>query len=260
MDDRIELNKYAAAVWRGKWLILAAIVVAGLVTAAYRYKQRATYTAVALIRIGRVWKESLEDPYITAELINSPGFLDDAARKLSIKPGELRRAIRATAVGAGPQRASYPILVRVVASTDSADQSIRLAQNVADEVVARHQLIFDQALAPHADTQRRLEELQRATGAPTNASLDALVKLEQELGEVRSSNSSPTLTEKTHLLGPIARESVVRPDIFQPAAVAAFSAGLVAVAAAILIALVAARPRNAGLAAAEKELSDVTPG
>jgi hypothetical protein len=260
MDDQIELNKYATTVWRGKWWILAAIVLAGLGTAAYRYRQPATYTAVALIRVGRVWKEPLEDPYITAEIVNSHGFLEEVAHKLSIKPGQLRRAIHATAVTAGPPRATYPILVRVSASTDSNEQSMRLAEGIAAEVVANHQALFDQAMAPHLDTQRHLEELARTGGPAANASLDAQIKLEQDLGEVKSSNTSPTLTEKTRLLGPVTAQGAVKAGVWQPAAVAAVSAALVAVAAVILIGVLDTSPRNARLGAPEKELSDVTPG
>jgi capsular polysaccharide biosynthesis protein len=264
MDDRIEFNKYATAIWRGKWLILAAAVIAGAATAAYRYRQPPTYTAEALIRIGRVWKEPLEDPYVTAEFINSQGFIDDVAHKLSMKPGQLRRAVRAAAVTAGPQRSSYAILVRITSSTDSSDQSIQIAERVANEVVAAHQAVFDQAIAPHLETQRRLEELARANAPTTNASLDAQLKLDQELGEIKSSNTSPTMTEKTRLLGPAARQSVTKPEVWQPAAIAAFAAAAVAVAAAVLIGLAGDRqpvPRQpAPLAAADKELSDVTPG
>lgn len=251
MDEQLELNKYAGAIWRGKWLILAAILVAGFVTAAYRYKQPATYTADAVIRVGRVWKEPLEDPYVTAEIVNSQSFADEIAHKLSMKPGQLRRAVRATAVTAGPQRASYPILVRITASTDSVDQSIRLADAVVGEVVANHQAIFDQAMAPHIETQQRLEELERATAAAPAPSLEARVKLEQELGEIKASNTSPTITEKTHLLGPAARQAVVRPEVWQPAAIAAFSAGLITVAAAVLIAI-------AGPAAGSSPISSAT--
>src|SRR5262249_49494822 len=149
----------------GKWLILAAIVLAGLGTAAYRYKQPATYTAEGLIRIGRVWKEPLEDPYITAEIINSQGFLDKVAYDLSMKPAQVRRAIRATAVTAGPQRSSYPILVRILASANSADQSMQLAESAAADTVGRHQNLFDHAMAPHLETQQHLEELLRTAGS-----------------------------------------------------------------------------------------------
>jgi len=260
MNDRIELNKYAAAVWRGKWLILAAIVLAGLGAAVYKYKQPPSYTAEALIRTGRVWKEPLEDAYSTAETINSQGFLDSAAHKLSMKPGQLRRAIRASVVTAGPQRSSYPILVRVSASTTDADQSMHLAEAVANEVVTAHQVIFDQAMAPHLETQHRLEELAGNDKPATFGSLDAQVRLEQALGDVKASNTSPTITEKTRLLEPVARQSVAKPDIWQPAAVAAFSAGLVATAAAILLAFLSASSHPAALATADKELSNVTPG
>jgi hypothetical protein len=260
MDDQIELNNYVAAVWRAKWWILAAIVLACLGTAGYRYRQPATYTAVAQIRVGRVWKEPLDDPYLTAELVNSHGFLDDVAHKLSIKPGQLRRAIRASAVTAGPPRTTYPILVRISASTDSSDQSMLLAEAVATEVVARHQTLWEQAMAPHLDTERHLEELAKNAGPAANAPLDARIKLEQELGEIRSSNTSPTITEKTRLLGPVTPQGVTRATVLQPAAVAGVSAGIVAMSAAVLISFLGTSPSRARLVAPDKELSDVTPG
>jgi hypothetical protein len=267
MDNQVELNKYTGAVWRAKWWILAAIVLAGLGTAGYRYRQPATYTAVALIRIGRVWKEPLEDPFQTAEVVNSHGFLDEVARKLSIKPGQLRRSIQASAVTAGPARATYPILVRVSASTDSNDQSIQFVEAVATEVVARHQTLWDEAMAPHLETERNLEELAKSSAAASGASLDARIKLEQELGEIRSSNRSPTITEKTHILVPVTPQGVARPTIWRPAAVAAVSAGLVVMSAAVLIAFAGSSPRQARLGAADKaadkenkELSDAASG
>ena len=260
MDDEIELNRYADAVWRAKFWILAAMVLAGLGTAGYRYRQPATYTAVALIRVGRVWKEPLEDPYITAEVVNSRGFLDEVAHKLSIKPAQVRRAIRASAVTAGPARANYPILVRISASTDTADQSVQLAEGAAAEIIASHQALFDQAMAPHLDTERHLEQLAGTGGPAANAPLDARIKLEQDLGEIRSSNTSPTITEKTRLLGPVTPQGVTRATIWQPAAIAAVAAGLVALSAAVLIAFVGISPRRARMGAPDKELSDVTPG
>ena len=260
MDDQIELNNYVAAVWRAKWWILAAIVLAGLGTAGYRYRQPATYTAVALIRVGRVWKEPLDDPYSTAEFVNSHGFLDEVAHNLSIKPGQLRRAIRASVVTAGPPRATYPILVHISASTDSNDQSVRLAEAVADEIIASHQSRFDLAMAPHLDTERHLDELTKDAGLAANAPLDARIKLEQELGDIRSSNTSPTITEKTRLLGPVKPQGVVRATVLQPAAVAAVSAGLVAMSAAVLISFLGTSPSRERLVAPDKEFSDVTPG
>jgi uncharacterized protein involved in exopolysaccharide biosynthesis len=257
MDDRIEFDRYASAIWRGKWLILATIVVAAVATAAYRYRQPPAFTAEALLRIGRVWKDPLEDPYLTAEIINSQGFLDEVAHKLSIKPAQLRRAIRATAVGAGPQRTSYPILVRILASTDNADQSTRFAETVAGEIVTRHNALFDQAMAPHLDTQHRLEQLEQAVA---NASIDARVNLERELGQTRAFNDSAAITERTRLLGPVARESVARADVLQPAALAAFLAGLVAVAGAVIVAFLSPQSNRARPGAADKELSDVTSG
>jgi len=213
MEEEIKLNEYIASIWRWKWLILIAIVLAGLVTA-YSESGPSACTASALIQVGKAWKEPLEDLYTTSELINSDGFLNALASKLGTTPDRLKSELHAETITVGPQRASHPILVRVTAGTDSFDESARLVQAAADEVISRHQKLYDQAMAPHLEHQRQLESAV-ATGG---RSADDMVKLLAALDEVKSNNTSPNITDKTYLIegvtpGPVTKQALLRPTI-----------------------------------------------
>ena len=229
-EEEITLDRYLIAVWRAKWFILLLVLASAGAAALLALRQPTLHTAAALIKVGRVWKEPLEDPYVTTEIANSQGFKHELAAKLSVRPNQLRSGVQAETVTAGPQRSRYPILVRVTASTESEDLSLRFAQAVADELVARHDKLFDTALAPHKDSQQRIEERLKEPALPR----ELVVRLEGELDEIKSSNMSPTVTEKTHLLGPIVKGAVVRPSIWRGVAVAALLAALAGLAAALV--------------------------
>jgi hypothetical protein len=244
-EDEIRLDRSFQAVWRARWLILAGTLLAAAITAVMGFREAPIHTANALIRVGRVWKEPLEDPYVTSEMVNSAGFINEVAPSLGIRPGILKRSVRAEPVTAGPARSAYAILVRISASTESQDESDRIAALVCDAVIAAHKKKYDDAMMPHVELQRRLEERyaqERFTEArdPRTMSPDALLKLEREIDEVKSSNTSPTQTEMTHLVAAVAAGPVSRPPVARNAAVAA----LVAVAALTLIFAVAGQVAN----------------
>jgi capsular polysaccharide biosynthesis protein len=222
MDDEINLNSYIASIWRWKWFILAATALAGVVTTYFESKP-ATYTASALIQVGKAWKEPLEDLYTTSEVINSDGFLNALASKLGTTPGRLKNALHAETITVGPQRASHPILVRVTAGTGSSDESARLVQAAADEVISRHQKLYDQAMAPHLEHQRQLESAV-AAGA---RSADDMVKLLAALDEVKSNNLSPNITEKTYLIEDVTPGPVTKPALLRPTITACLIAGII---------------------------------
>ncbi len=229
-EEEISLDRYLIAVWRAKWFILLLVFAAAGLAALLNLRQPQLHTATALIKVGRVWKEPLEDPYVTTEIANSQGFFRELAAKMDVRPNQLKSSVRAETVTAGPQRSRYPILVRITASTESEDLSAGFAQAVADELIARHEKLFDAALAPHTDSQRRIEERLKEPALPR----ELAVRLESELDEIKSNNTSPTVTEKTHLIGPVARGNVVRPSIWRSVAVAALLAALAGLAAALV--------------------------
>lgn len=268
MPEEIPLNQYIGYVWRAKWLILLAAVVAGAAVGVYQYKRPAVYTSQALLQVGRVWKEPLEDPYLTAELINSPSFLREIAPKLGAKTGVVRRSIHATTISAGPQRASYPILVSITATAESSSDAATFAKVVAEEVIARQDVLYDESLKPHQDYRKQLESILAPTGvlagekkttnpkdspngteptgtAPSSTGpappiSEALAKALHDYDEVRSFNESPSITQRTRLLSDVAPGASSKAQVTSPAAIAAVLAVLIAAAAAVAIGVLSA--------------------
>ena len=251
-EDEIRLDRSIHAIWRAKWLIVAGTLLAAAITAFMGLREAPIHTANALLRVGRVWKEPLEDPYVTSEMVNSAGFINEVASSQGIKPGTLKRSIRAEPVTAGPARSAYPILVRITASTETQDESARIAGLVSDAVIADHKKKYDDAMAPHVELQRRLEERYAELRNGKAVSPDELLKLEREIDAVKSSNTSPTQTEMSHLVGAVASGPVLKPPIARNAAVAA----LVAAAALTAIAAIAGQVSNLSTAAPTQKQAD----
>ena len=233
-EQEIRLDSFFKWVWRGKWLIIFLVVVASGAAAVMGLRQPEIHTSVALIEVGRVRDKPLKDIYVTVEIANSPGFIQDVAAKSGIRPGQLSRSVQVGALESGAPRSVYPILIRVTAQTESADESVRLAQAVADEIVSRHEILFDQAMAPYLERQRQLEQRLKELGSQP-PDRDFAFKLESELDQVKASNSSPTSTEKTHLIEKVVPGATIRPNIWRGAATAGLIAAIAGVAVACLV-------------------------
>src|SRR5438128_8414689 len=152
-EEDIRLDGFFKWIWRGKRLIIFLVILASGLAAVMGLRQPQLSTTAALIEVGRVWGKPLKDIYVTVETANSPGFIQEVAAKAGVKPGQLSRSVQVAAVESGVPHSIYPILIRVTAKTESADESVRLAQAVADEIVARHEKLFDEAIAPHLEHQ-----------------------------------------------------------------------------------------------------------
>jgi hypothetical protein len=223
-------------VWRAKWLVIIAVAGAAALNAFLGFRQPTLYTATALVEVGRVWKEPLEDTYATTEIVKSAGFQHRLAEKTGIRPGQLRRSIQADTITAGPRRSSYPILMRITATTESFDESQRLAGAVAEAVIEDHNKLFDEALAPRLERQQRLEAIlkdESLNSAPGGREL--AFKLQAELDDVKSNNISPTVTERTRLVEAVVPGSTIAPSVWRGVAISAILALLASVTAVILL-------------------------
>lgn len=233
-DEEIRLDSFFKWVWRGKWLIIFLVIVASGLAALMGLRQPEAHTATALIEVGHVWGKPLKDIYVTVEIANSPGFIQEVAAKAGVKPGQLGRSVQVSAVESGVPHSIYPILIRVTAKTESADESVRLAQAVADEIVARHEKLFEEAIAPHLERQHSLEQiLKEVQSSP--AERDFALKVKKELDEERANNSSPLSTGKTRLIETVVPGATNRPDIWRGAATAGLMAAIAGVAVACLV-------------------------
>jgi hypothetical protein len=233
-EDEIRLDSFFKWIWRGKWLIIFLIVLAGGLSVWFGRQQPETHTAIALIEVGRVWGKPLKDIYITVEIANSPSFMQDVASKAGIKAGHLNRSVQVSALESGVPHSIYPILIRVTSKTETADESVKLASLVADEIIARQEKLFDEAMAPHLEHQHQLENRLNGIGS-SPADRDYAVRVENELAEVRASNTSPISTEKTHLVERVVPGATSRPDVWRGAATAALLAAVAGVALACAI-------------------------
>jgi hypothetical protein len=235
-EEEIRLDKYLAAVWRAKWLIILGVLAAVGIAYLLASRQPTLHKSTALIKIGRVWKEPLEDPYITETITNSVGFQRELAKRIGVNPRQLKRSVRAETIIAGPRRSRYPILLSVTATSESADEAVGLAQAVAGEVIARHEELFNELMKPHVERERRLEERYKELAAQGSASRDLLLKVEGELNEVKANNSAPSVnvTEKTRLIGEAEPEGSVKPSVWRDVAAAGLVAAVACVAAALL--------------------------
>jgi len=233
-QEEIRLDSFFKWVWRGKWFIIFLVVLASGVATVMGLQQAELHTSIALIEVGRVWGKPLKDMYVTVEIANSPGFIQDVANKIGVRPAQLHRSVQVDALESGVPHSIYPILIRVTARHESADEAVRLAQSVADEIVARHQTLFDEAMAPHLERQHQLEQRLKELGSQPS-DRDFAFKLEGELDDVKANNLSPTSTEKTHLIEKVVPGAAVRPDIWRGAATAGLMAGLAGVAVACVV-------------------------
>lgn len=229
-QDEIRFDRHFRAVWRAKWVIILVVVLASALTWWVVGTQPAPHGATAVIKIGRVWKEPLEDPYVTENAVNSAGFFQELAARIGGTASHLKRRIRAEVLLGGARRDRYPVLLSIVSNDEEADDALRLAQAAADEIIARHQRRFDEAMTPYLERERLLTAQLKESAV----SREVQWKLELELNQVQSNNVSPIWTEKTHLVEPIVAEPAAKPNALRSAATVALVSAMGSVALAAL--------------------------
>jgi hypothetical protein len=226
--EELNLDRYVRAIWRAKWLLLAWVLAAGFATWLIASAQPTLYSAVALLEIGRVRREQIQDPNVTREIVNNPAFARDVANNIGMNTDQFMGMLRAETITAGPRRATYAALIKITGQAHDPDTSVRLTRAAAHELIRRHQLIFDEAIAPHLEFEKRVESILTQLKARPDPSLSAaLLKIENLLAETREEKSSPFLTGRTRLADAVAPTDVVRPPVRRSVAVACIIAAAI---------------------------------
>ncbi len=187
MTDTIELDSSLRAVWRSKWLLLAGAVVCAAAAAGWTMLGPPRYTTSALVSMGKVMGEEIEDPYAVAQTINSPGFL--AAVKA--RTGNAGGSVNAEALTGGQGRLERPTLLRITATAPTADQATVVGQAAVDELVERHRKRFEASVASY----REFEKVLAASGEPATGAADPIAR--RDLFELRAKLGSPVFTGQT---------------------------------------------------------------
>lgn len=219
MSETVELDVSLRALWRWKWLVLIGAIVAAAAAAGIAASSSPRYTSTALVEVGRVMGEELEDAFAVAQTINSQGFQAKMRERASAPlPGN----VTADALTGGQGRLEHPTLVRVTATSSSPDAAVAIGQAAVDEMVARHKERFDAGIA-------RYREYERVLGEPTDPAA------RKELYDLKARLDSPVFTEPTHLKDPFPKPAAAESKNVPIAAAVAFVVSL-----AILVLLVVA--------------------
>ena len=131
----IDLAPYVRAVWKRKWFILVLVFLAAGISLGLSLREPRVYQSTALIKIGRIWNEPIEDPYVLAEIINSQPFLTRVGEKLTRKrrPEALSRALSAERLEGGKARNRYVYLIRLTARGGAPEEAKELARAASDQ-------------------------------------------------------------------------------------------------------------------------------
>jgi hypothetical protein len=220
VTETISLDPSLHALWRRKWLVLAGALVCAAIAAGVTMATPARYQTSALVEVGRVMGEQLEDPYAVAQTINSAGFR--AATR------EQAGNVTAEALTGGQGRLERPTLVRVTASGARAEQAVAAGQAAVDELARRHKERFEAAIAGYREHERVL------AGSSDPAA-------QRELYDLRARLASPIFTAETGVKDPFPVPSSPVPKNTLVTAGIAFVVGL-AILALLVMALAQVSP------------------
>jgi hypothetical protein len=234
VSETVELDASLRELWRRKWLVLLGAAAVAAVTAVASMLTPVRYQTTALVQVGRVMGEDVENPYAVAETIKSPGF-QAAAHARSNVPMQGR--VSADALTGGQGRGEHPVLVRVTASGGTPEAAVAAGQAALDELLARHGERFAKAVAGY----REYEKVLAAAAEPAAGQVDAIAR--RDLGELRARLTSPIVTAETRLVDPFPLPAAPVPRNTLVSAAVAFA---VTAAVLSLLALALAQVRASG--------------
>jgi uncharacterized protein involved in exopolysaccharide biosynthesis len=115
VDREITLRDYGRVLWSGRWLIVAAVVVAALVGVILTFVTRTTYTATAQVYLGQATTTSgvpvstyVTNPATVSSALRGDQLIAQVAHDIGVSPSRVRRDVtlsapRAPGASAGNQ-------------------------------------------------------------------------------------------------------------------------------------------------------------
>jgi LPS O-antigen subunit length determinant protein (WzzB/FepE family) len=245
-----DIAPYIRAVWRRKWFIISIVLLVAAISLILGLREPRVYASTALIKVGRIWNEQIEDPYVVTEIINSQPFLSRLGQRLSTKqkPRALSQALTAERLEGGKARNRYVYLIRLTARGSTPEEAKELVRAAADQIIEQTAEKFESAYPVYTAREKALQEridTLKATissaGSPTSlAAIEAqrldLQSIEKELFETQLNNQSPLKTYRTQLAEEISAPRVVPGvDIYKRVLMSAASAFAMALLGALVL-------------------------
>ncbi|MDO9463399.1 MAG: Wzz/FepE/Etk N-terminal domain-containing protein [Deltaproteobacteria bacterium] len=260
-EDEIDLWAYLEVLWKRKALILSITLLCAISAAVISFLLPKSYRSELILKIGSVGNMGTGDVVSTviddvnnvAAHIKSKPFLATVIQKNGFKPKHLN-------VKASVEKDTF--LINVQAEAESPEQAVAILNAVANEVVERHKVKFDEVMRIAKDIEADLNAQIAASEAEIRALKEGLAKiqrnpkvdapavilltaslndrgnnlgtLKQRLGEVWLANS-PLRSENTKVIDPaILPEGPARPKKFLIVSLATFSGFMIGVFGAFI--------------------------
>lgn len=166
MDREISLRDYGRVLWSGRWLILAATVVAALVGLALTFVTSTTYTATARVFLGQATTVSgapfstpATNPATAGTVLTGDNLVSQVADEIGVSPSRVRRGVSLSAPRAPGGAAGNQPTVATITFVDDSRRVARDGANAYAEAINRRALQnFDAVF----DTYARGEERAKA--------------------------------------------------------------------------------------------------
>jgi uncharacterized protein involved in exopolysaccharide biosynthesis len=179
VEREITLRDYGRVLWGGRWLILAATVIAALVGLILTFVTETTYVATAEVYLGQATTISgtpvstpTTNPATAPTALTGDNLVTQVARELDVSPGRVRDGVEVTAPRApGGAVGNQPTIATVTFTDESRDVARRGANLYAEA-------ILEQARESSAEIVDTYEE----AVARSSAQVD---RLERELAAYR---------------------------------------------------------------------------
>lgn len=172
MDREITLREYGRVIWSGRWLILAAAVVAAVVGLLVSVASTTTYRATAELFVGQATSVSGTpvstpgtNPALVSTVLTGDNIIQRVASEVDVTPGRIRRGVELTAPRApGGSVGNLPTVITVTFTDDDRDVALRGANAYAQAILEQAQEDFagvigtyEQAVTAAEATVARLE-------------------------------------------------------------------------------------------------------
>ncbi len=143
MEREITLRDYGRVLWSGRWLILAATVVAALVGLILTFATTTTYVATAEVYLGQATTISgtpvstpTTNPATAPTALTGDNLVDRVARQLGVSPSRVRDGVEVTAPRApGGSVGNQPTIATITFTDESRDIARRGANLYAEAIL-----------------------------------------------------------------------------------------------------------------------------
>jgi uncharacterized protein involved in exopolysaccharide biosynthesis len=143
VEREITLRDYGRVLWSGRWLILAATLVAALVGLVLSFVTTTTYVATAELYLGQATTISgtpvstpTTNPATAPTALTGDNLVNGVARDLGVTPGRVRDGVEQTAPRApGGSVGNQPTVATITFTDESRDLARRGANTYAEAVL-----------------------------------------------------------------------------------------------------------------------------